>query len=162
MPDILWTSEELLSKAETLYEFVDLFTLYKVTERDYGNNTTLSMVEVHIIVAIDQNPGITLTELARIARRSKSFISQVIKKAEMANYITRTQQEDDNKKKRLLLTPAGKKLAAEHRAFDERALTKTYNYLLRDCTPEEIESFYKVMRTYNNIMTALAQKHGRL
>lgn len=48
-----------------------------------------------------------------------------------------------------------------HSEFDEKTLLKTYKYLLRDCTSEEITAFYKVMETYNNIMLAAERKRKR-
>ena len=156
------SSQELLEKSQILYEFVDLFSNYENTVRSYSEDGQFSMTEVHLLAAIDGRPGLTSTELAEQMRRSKSFISQTITKLESLGYILRVSEEKDAKKKRLFVTPQGKKLCVAHSSFDEKTLIKTYQYLLRDCTPEEIASFYKVMQVYNNIMKAAERKRRGL
>jgi Transcriptional regulators len=152
------SSQELLSKSNVLYEFVDLFINYENTARDYGSDELLSMNDVHMLSAIDNSPGILSTELALSRHRSKSFVSQVINKLETLGYIVKVPQAEDNKKKQLFVTAKGKKLSQAHVSFDEKTLIKTYNYLRRDCTDDEIETFYKVMKVYNNIMNAAERK----
>jgi len=155
------SSKELLECANILYEFIDLFSNYENTPRDYGFGNLLSMSEIHILSAIDNHPGITATELAEQFRRSKSFISQTIAVLRGHSYILRFSTEKDAKKKQLFVSPEGKQLCQAHAAFDEHALTKTYSYLLRDCTPDEIDAFYNVMGVYNNIMKAADRKRKR-
>lgn len=161
MNNFFASTSELLEKSNVLYEFVDLFSNYENTARDYGAGTLLSMNEVHMLAAIDRNPGILLSELAIEKHRSKSFVSQVVSKLEKTKYILKVPDPENNKKKRLFVTKEGKKICVAHLKFDENMLTKTYNYLLRDCSPEEIASFYKVMTTYNNIMKAAAKKRRK-
>ena len=152
------SSQELLEKSQILYEFVDLFSCYENTVRNYSEDDFFSMTEVHLLAAIDLRSGITSTELAEQIRRSKSFVSQTLSKLESRGYILRVSEEKDAKKKRIFVTEKGKKLCIAHNSFDEKNLTKTYQYLLRDCTSDEIESFYKVMQVYNNIMKAAERK----
>lgn len=156
------SSNELLTRANILYEFVDLFSNYEATPRNYDWNEDLSMNDVHLLARIEQLPGILSTTLASNSRRSKSLISQSIARLERGEYIIRVSEKDDSKKKMLFVTQKGKQLCEAHRRFDERNLLKTYNYLLRDCTPDEISAFYHVMQIYNNIMIAAGKKRQRL
>lgn len=160
MERIYISSTELLEKSQILYEFVDRFSNYETTARHYcnGDEDLFSMTEVHILAMINDNPGISSSQLAVLARRSKSFISQVVSKFRNMEYLVQLAEESDLKKKRLYVSAKGKELCDAHSKFDEIQLTKTYNYLLRDCTPEEIESFYKVMSVYNTIMGAAERK----
>lgn len=151
-------SHFLLEKANILYEFVDLFSNYERTPRNYDWNEDLSMNDVHLLARIDDNPGILSTSLADIMRRSKGLISQSLSRLENGDYIIRVSKENDAKKKMLFVTQRGKQLCEAHKRFDERILVKTYHYLLRDCTPDEIKAFYKVMQVYNNIMNAAERK----
>lgn len=128
------------------------------TVRDYGGDNFLSMNEVHILAHIEENPGLTASELADKVRRSRGFISQCLCKLEGRAYIIRVSQKDDIKKKSLFVTQKGKELCRAHAQFDEKNLLKTYNYLRRDCSHDEIKAFYKVMGIYNNIMNASAKK----
>lgn len=155
-------SKELLQKAEILYSFVDLFSLYEDTPRDYGTGELFSMIEIHVLNAIYKNPGITLKKLSEYMRRTKGFISRIVTKMEKNGLVVKTQDTTEKKNKPLYVTKTGRFLCVQHDEFDEHMLLKTYNYLLRDCTPEEISSFYKVMQVYINIMNAAAAKRRNL
>ncbi len=153
------SSEELLEHAEILYRFVALFSDYEHATRDYGAQDMMSMSEIHILVAINEHPGITGAELADAFFITPSAVSQVLSRMESREYIVRVTKK--GKRKMIFCTMKGKELCDAHRAFDIKALTKTYNYLLRDCNPSEIRSFYKVMNIYNNIMMAGRKKRLR-
>ncbi len=162
MKEWIVTTQDLLEKAEMLYKFVDLFSDYENTPRDYGCGIEMNMAEVHMLSYIDANPGITITKLAQLSRRTKSAISQTVSKLEEKDFILRVPDKQDTKKKLLFVTANGKKLSDMHKKFDIQTLTKTFNYLLRDCTKDEIFTFYKVISVYNNIMEAGKRKRGRL
>ena len=152
MDPIFVTADDLLDRAEILYRFVALFSDYENTVRDYGDACKMTMTEVHTLSAIEANPGITATELAERFFCSKSAISQLLSKLERGGYIIRAVDQANSKKKMIFISQSGKKICNSHRSFDINALTKTYRYLLRDCTNEEIVTFYHVMSVYNKIM----------
>ena len=149
-------TEELLERADILYSFNMLFSDYEQTLRDYGNGVLMTMSEIHILDYINEKPGITAAEIADHFLITASAVSQVLSRLEKRAYITREHQS--GKKKLIYPTEIGTRLCNNHRAFDIQALSKTYNYLLRDCLPEEIQTFYKVMKVYNNIMLAGRRK----
>ncbi len=151
---------ELLDKAKILYEFVNLFMDYENTPRDYGLADDLRMVDVHILSYINEHPGILSSEVALQKHKSKAFISQIVSRLERGGYLIRVSEKTDAKKRMLFVTQRGRDLCNSHDDFDARTLLKTYKYLLRDCSPGEIENFYKVMQTYNNIMNAAKRKHA--
>ncbi|MBS7527661.1 MarR family transcriptional regulator [Fusibacter paucivorans] len=153
--------DDLVAKSEILYRFVDLFSDYEDTPRDYGTGAVISMTEVHTLAAIDANPGITTTGLAEMFNYTKSAISQTVSKLVADEYVLRVTDKQSPRQKQIFVTMKGKQLCNAHQAFDVNALTKTYNYLLRDCTEDEIESFYKVLAVYNNIMEAGRKKRMR-
>lgn len=156
MENVTVAPEKLLTQAEILYRFNVLFSDYENTVRDYGNGTFMSMTEIHMLVHINEFPGITGAELADWFLITASAVSQVLSRLERRGYVVRVAEH--GKRKKLYVTLAGKQLCDNHRGFDIRTLAKTYGYLLRDCTPEEIQAFYKVMEVYNNIMTAGRRK----
>ena len=162
MQELSLTPESLLEKAELLYQFVDMFSSYENTVRDYGGNNFFTMNEVHVLSAIAKNPGVFSRDLAEQRHRSKSFISQIVTKLERFGYVSKQTDLRDNKRKGLYVTEKGKALAQAHDRFDVQTLEKTYGYLRRDCTPAEIDTFYKVAQTYVNIMTAAERKRRRL
>lgn len=157
-----FSSRFLLEKAQILYTFVDLFSSYENTPRDYGTGELFSMTEIHLLNAIYMSPGITATELAERMHCTKGFVSRILSKMDERGYIKRVKEENDAKRKELFVTAEGQKLCLVHNDFDEKTLLKTYNYLRRDCEEAEIDAFYKVMQVYNNIMNAAAAKRKRL
>lgn len=161
MGECHFTEEELLRKADLLYLFVDMFSNYENTVRDYGGNQYFTMNEVHVLSAIAKNPGVFSTDLAQQRHRSKSFISQIVTKLERYGFICKKTDLQDNKRKGLYVTEKGQALVDAHDEFDVKTLEKTYGYLRRDCTPQEIECFYKVVQTYVNIMTAAERKRRK-
>lgn len=154
--------EEALRNVKVVYEFVDLFQSYENSARDYGGKVPFTMTEIHVLCSIAQNPGICIQELARIRRRGKAYISQVVKKLEWYNYVEKVTDPMDNKRKRIYPTTEGTALADAHAQFDKSLQAKTYTYLRRDCSPEEIETFFRVMQVYVNIMMAAERKRQRL
>ena len=111
---------------------------------------------------IEAPPGICSSDLVAASRRSKGFISRMTTKLEKSGFIIRVPDKNDAKKFCLYVTAKGKTLCDAHAEFDEKTLIKTYHYLRRDCTDEEIEAFYKVVQVYNNIMNAAERKRQRL
>ena len=53
------------SSALELYEFVMRYNKYIYQARDYGNGDEIRMVEVHTLAMIEDNPGISVSELAK-------------------------------------------------------------------------------------------------
>jgi len=154
--------DTLLERADSLYLFVNLFSDYEQTHRDYGAGEEMTMTAIHILAAVDENPGISGAQLAEKFFCTTSAISQSLTWLEKRGYIIRVVEKGHSKKKMNFSTKLGKKLCNAHRDFDIQSLTKTYNYLLRDCTPDEIVTFYKVLQVYNSIMMAGRKKRMRL
>lgn len=71
--------KSLNKKSEILYNFVIAYTNYMNAKRDYGTGEELSMTEAHILTDIVDFEGITVTELSKKWRKTRSAISQTIK-----------------------------------------------------------------------------------
>ena len=80
--DIKDKYNELNTKASIIYKFVTTYSDYIKKPHDYGTGEIISMVEVHILTIIEENPGITVTEVALGWNRTKGAISQTISKLE--------------------------------------------------------------------------------
>jgi hypothetical protein len=55
---------ELDVKANIIYKFVMTYNDYIKTARDYGTGEIINMVEVQTLTVIEENPGITVTDVA--------------------------------------------------------------------------------------------------
>lgn len=73
---------QLNDRANLLYKFAMLYSDYVAENQDYGTGDLISMVEVHTLTAIEDNPGISVTELALMWNRTKGAISQTVTKLE--------------------------------------------------------------------------------
>ena len=93
-------------------------------------------------------PGITISILAKKWKRTKSAISQNVKKLEAKGLVYRVRDGEDAKIFHLYPTDEGVRLSTAHKLYDNVNILQAQNDLLRSCTPEEIDAFYKVLDTY--------------
>ena len=145
-------SHKTYLKADLLYEFVIKYSDMMQETHDYGSGVLLNMIEIHLLTYIDQNPGITVSQLAKMWNRTKGSISQQVKKLETNGYIQKIRHESNGKLILLYATVNGKKLSAEHMHYDIVDIMQTMHLLLRTCTMEEVDSFYKVIGEYIKIL----------
>lgn len=141
-------TEKLVEKADLLYKFVLLYSSYLSSSRDYGTGNIVSMVEVHTLTYIYDNPGVTVTQLAEYWKRTKSAISQMVGKLEKRGFVIRKTSKTNRKIIELYVTEEGRRLSAAHKAYDLIELSHTLEDLLKTCTYEEIDTFYKVLNSY--------------
>jgi len=138
----------LNNRAEKLYDFVCRYSAYMSEPKDYGNGHLISMSEVHVLTHIEENPGITITQLALEREKTKSAISQTVKRLEKDGYIYRRKKEGDGKVVLLFPTEKGINLSVSHKLYDLSDIANTSEALLRTCSEEEIDNFYKVIDAY--------------
>lgn len=86
LTDINSAYQKLNVRANTLYEFVILYHNYIYAHHTYENEN-FNMMEIHTLTYIDDCPGITATELSKLWHKSKSAISQVIKRLVDSGYV---------------------------------------------------------------------------
>ena len=144
--------ETLNTKANILYKFVMLYNDYIKTARDYGTGEIINMVEVHILTKIEENPGITVTEVALMWNRTKGAVSQIVSKLEKRGLIERRKERGNAKNVHLYVTDKGEILSKAHKAYDIQELNWADKTLHTDFTSQEIDTFYKVMQRYNELM----------
>lgn len=144
--------KELYNRAQILYKFINLMNFYSKNKHSSELDKELTMTEIHMLVDISENENTTVTEIAKNTNRTKGAISQIITKLEKKGYIEKRLDSKDAKISFLELTASGNAISEEHKIYDIKALSKTINRLLEDCTIDEIEKFYKVVNCYNKIL----------
>lgn len=142
----------IILNADYLYKFVTKYSYVMHNAHDYGTGELISMVEVHLLTYIEENPGITVTKLSKSYNRTKSAISQQIKKLEEKKYIEKIKKEDNAKTTLLYATKTGKELSLAHKIYDISDISQTLQILLKTCSLEEVSSFYKVIEAYIDIL----------
>lgn len=139
-------------KAKVIYKFVMNYNDYIKTARDYGTGEIITMVEVHTLTLIEENPGITVTDVALKWNRTKGAVSQTITKLEKRGLIRRKKDVGNAKTVHLYVTDKGQLLSEAHKDYDIKEFTWTDKTLSKSFTNEEINTFYKVMQKYTELL----------
>lgn len=143
---------QLYNRAKLMYNFVNLMNIHTKHTNCSTSAPDLSMTEVHLLVDIMENPGVTVTDLGRMNKKTRGAISQMTSKLEQGKFLLKKVSDRHGKILELYLTETGKKVAEEHSQYDVKALTATLNQLLDTCSMDEINNFYKVLERYNEIL----------
>lgn len=143
---------ELSPRANKLYHFINCYYDYMNQPRDYdGSGEYLSMTEIHILTLIADQPGITVSQLAKDWGTTKGAISQTIKKLENKALIYRQKKEGNAKTIHIYTTEKGERLSTAHKMYDNADILQTQYDLLKTCTSEELNIFYKVVHEYSKL-----------
>lgn len=143
---------------DSMYRFVLSYSNYFNQRRDYGAGPELTMVEVHILTNISDNPGTTVTAIAKDWNRTTSAISQTIRKLLKQKLITRENSEENGKIYYLYTTELGEEVTLAHKRYDNIDILKTNKKLLETLTVDDLISFDKVCRLYNDLLTSAKEK----
>lgn len=144
--------EKLTKDLNHTSNFVLSYYDYINASRDYGTGDYLSMMEAHVLTDIVDNPGITVTELAKVWDRTTSAISQTVRKLMKKDYVYRVNSKTDAKIFYLHPNDSAVEFAIAHKEFDKHGMYRTRYNLLKKCSEEDIEIFYKVMVEYTKII----------
>lgn len=139
---------QLSPRADLVYSFVTVYNSYINELRDYGTGLMINMVEVHTLTMIADTPGITVNELSKMWNRTKGAVSQNVAKLEKKGLIVRRRSDDDARLVHLYATEEGEALSTAHKHFDNIDIAQTQRDLLKDCTMEELNAFFKVLGIY--------------
>lgn len=142
----------IIAEADKMYEFIIKYSNSMNLPHDYGTGEKLNMIEAHLLTYIDDHPGVTPGQLAKLWIRSKGAISQQMKKLENRGLIEKRKQEGNNKTVYLYTTEQGREISMAHKIYDINDITSTLKILLQTCTMEEIAAFYKVIGAYVTLL----------
>lgn len=148
----------LNSIMDPIYRFILEYSYYYSIKKDYGTGDQMTMIEVHILTEINDNNGITVTQLAMNWNKTTSAISQVIKKLVEKQLIIRKINEQDAKSFNLIITQKGKEIVHFHKKYDILDIVKTKKKLLEKFSLDEIVSFDKICIEYTNLLRKKLKK----
>lgn len=147
-PDKEEKREELFTQLwEAQDEAYDLMCEYDSLPYHYGENI-LYQAEGHIIDLIAVYPGITITDLGNILKKTASACSQIVRRLKEKGWAEQTRNRDNNRQFNLKLTESGMKVYEDHQKFSHFCQKETYELLI-DLTDEELEHHVKVQRRPN-------------
>lgn len=151
LADIDSAYQKLKLRADMLYEFVILYHNFIYAKHTYEVED-FNMIEMHTLTYIDDIPGITATELSKMWHKSKSSISQTIKKLMEAGYVEKRYEGDNEKNAHLYVTEKGKRLSSIHKAYDVADITQTAAHLEERCSKEDLDAFYRIVDEYVKLL----------
>lgn len=134
----LWTAQD---------EAYDLMCEYDSLPHHYGESI-LYQAEGHIIDLIAVYPGITITDLGNILKKTPSACSQIVRKLKEKGWVEQTRNRDNNRQFNLKLTESGQKVYEDHLEFNRYCQSETFG-LLAGFSNEELEHHVMVQRKIN-------------
>ncbi len=135
-----------------LYRFVLRYNGYIYSSHHYGGAEPLTMIEVHTLTYIEDNPGTTPSDLASYWEKTKGAISQILGRLDERGLIERRRSRQNAKTINLYVTEEGERISRAHKLYDINDILKTLKHLMEKCTAEEIDTFYKVIGVYNDVI----------
>ena len=125
---------------------------YIMSAHQYGDNYTLTMMEVHTLSYIEDHPGTSSGELIQYWDKTKGTISQILTKLEKLELIEKRKKDGNAKNLYLYVTAEGSRVSKAHKMYDILDIAKTMSQLQKQCSAEEIEAFYHVISVYNEVI----------
>ena len=139
----------LSEMARIEYESAMVEERYSAGRRDYGTGDLLTHAEVHALAEVGAEPGVTVLALSARTCRTKGAMSQLLAKLEAKGLLERRAA---GKNVSLFLTQHGLAVTRAHAAYDLRELEKALHTLEMQFSPQEIASFYRVLRAKTALM----------
>lgn len=146
------TFHALNERHNNIYQFVIHYNDYIISSHDYGEGIPLTMIEAHTLTYIEENPGTTITELAKYWGKTKGALSQTVTRLTDKGLVDKTKTADNAKNVCLYVTETGARISKSHKLYDTVDIAKTMGELRKECSAEEIEAFYKVIGVYNEVI----------
>lgn len=137
--------EELYSRACGISRAVDAEARLQSAPCDYGLGELNSITEAQMMVAICDNDGVTVGQLAEMSDHTPSAVSQVVTKLIKKGYLHKTRSKANYRAYHLYPTEKGRQLAESRRKYDVEQTAIIHEYLLRSCSRAELDAFYKVL-----------------
>jgi len=114
-------SQSIDSLAERLARIFNKYAENQKRPREYGLDEPLYPSEIHTLMLIGNKPGSGVTDLAKRAGITKGAVSQMIKRLENKELITRSPNPDNKRKVILNLTNKGKVAYYSHEKYHEES-----------------------------------------
>lgn len=143
---------ELDARHKTIYDFVMRYSDYMYARHFYGTGEPLSMIEVHTLTYITDHPGCGVTELAQYWHKTKGALSQIVTKLTTLALVEKHKAHPRAKSTGLYATELGCQLTRAHKCYDVADITHTLQQIQEHCTLEEIDTFYKVLKVYYQVI----------
>lgn len=144
--------EEVVAKADLIYDFVQTGAENINSIHVCENGEVMSMVQMHTLTMVYDNPGLCVSDVAKMWGHTLGAASRNIDRLQKKGYIEKRKLEGNNKEVRLYATESGKELAAKHKENDKKTIERMFTKGLEKHSAEEIDSFFKVLETLGKLI----------
>lgn len=144
--------DALDAQMQVIYDFVLVYSDYIFSRRTYGDGVEMTMLEAHHLTAICDEPGRTVTSLARQWHRSVSATSQTIRKLIDRGWITRKNSDTNRTVYHLLPTKEGIRVSDIHKQYDLQDIHKTQRALLEKFEKKDIATLFRILAYYTKVL----------
>ncbi|MEI6091110.1 MAG: MarR family transcriptional regulator [bacterium] len=143
-------SENIIKFSEDFHRLINKLVEREMVPRVLDSGELLYRIEIHVIVAIAENPGINLTGLSEVLGVTKGAISQKVKILEKKEYIKRYKNFDNNKEILFELTERGNGVFLGHQEFHKQLNQKIFKGIgnINDSDLENIVKIFKVIENH--------------
>ncbi len=142
------TLDEMQPLLTSICGVLEKYTAISKEPMDFGMGEKLYPTEIHVLSAIADNGGSSVTDMAKQFGTTKGAASQITAKLTSKGYLKK--EKDPEKGSRLLLTPTEKGLEAhkKHMEFHMKRDKDFFNYL-SGLSDEQYSSFEDICRQMN-------------
>jgi DNA-binding MarR family transcriptional regulator len=96
---------------------------------DFGDGMVFFRGEIHIIKAIGDRPGLSISEIARSFNVTRAVVSKIVLKLERNGYVRKETDPEDRKRVQVYLTERGQAAFDAHDKFHLINDRQIYEYL---------------------------------
>ncbi|MBU2510036.1 MarR family transcriptional regulator [bacterium] len=137
---------------------VNKWNILEKKPKDYETGDLLYPSEIHTISAIEENPDLHMSEIAKLLGVTRGAIMQLAVKLEKKQLVERFMMDHNNKKVFFKLTTKGKKAYGGHEKYHRQMYDDLYLYL-KTLKVEELKLFEDVFeRIENHVDSYLKEK----
>jgi DNA-binding MarR family transcriptional regulator len=135
--------KRIVQLAAILVRVFNKFSENEKKPRYFGVPELMHASEIHMVMHIGDNPGVHVSELARIAGVTRGAVSQLVGKLEKKGLITKTEDPENSLKTVPVLTNKGKVAYYAHARRHEEIDEELFDFLnrLTDAEFSLVEAF---------------------
>lgn len=141
---------------DILHKVSNIYINTKVPH-DYGTGEVYTSLEVHTLKEISDNTGITVTELAKNAGKTKGAVSQLLKKIEYKGLIYREIDIDNENRYFIHLTEKGEILNKAHKEYDDESFGESMNIVRENFSEDDINTTFSVLENWLEVKREVQQ-----
>lgn len=126
----------------------NILSSYSQCQREYYKNSGVYFEkEVHLLKKIIENPKVTITEIAKQSERTKSSVSQILKRLVEKKLLIIEKDKLDKRKMLFIPTEQGKKLYVAHEEYDNK-MAGFLAEIYKENSIKEIDLFLEMLSLY--------------